>query len=118
MDKFFDFFRLRVSGFVVGNLNIIFDAGEFAELCFNDNAVFVCISDNFLRTLDVLFEVILRAVVHDRCESIVDASLAGLKIRTVVKMQGDRNVIHFESCEDEMAEIRSLGVFTGTGRCL
>lgn len=92
------------------NLYIIFDAGEFAELSFDDDIMLMSISDDFLRAFDVLFEVIVRTIEHDGRETIIDAGFAGLEIRTMIEVQGDRNIVDLEGCLYEVTEIRALGI--------
>ena len=109
-NEFLNLFRLRVSCLVSSNLYIIFDAGEFAELSFDNDAMLMCISNDFLRALDVLFELVLGAIEHYGREAIIDAGLAGLEIRTMIEVQSDRNIVDLEGCLDEVTEIRALSV--------
>ena len=117
-DELFDFFRLRVSCIMRSDLHIVLDAGELAELCLDDDAVLVCVSNDFLRALDVLFELILGAIIHDGRETVIDAGFARLEVRAVIEVQGDRDVVDLEGSEDEMTEIRALCIFAGAGGCL
>ena len=109
-NEFLNLFRLRVSCLVSSDLYIIFDAGEFAELSFDNDAMLMCISNDFLRALDVLFELVLGAIEHYGREAIIDAGLAGLEIRTMIEVQSDRNIVDLEGCLDEVTEIRALSV--------
>ena len=70
----------------------------------------MCISNDFLRALDVLFELVLGAIEHYGREAIIDAGLAGLEIRTMIEVQSDRNIVDLEGCLDEVTEIRALSV--------
>ena len=70
----------------------------------------MCVSDDFLRALDVLFELVLRAIVHDGSEAVIDAGFAGLEVRAVIEVQSDRNIVDLKSSLNEVAEIRALSV--------
>ena len=109
-NEFLNLFRLRVSCLVSSNLYIVLDASELTELSLDDNAMLMCISDDFLRAFDILFELVLRAIEHNGRETIIDAGFAGLEIRTMVEVQSDRNIVDLEGCLDEVTEIRALSV--------
>ena len=117
-DEFFYFFRLRVSCFVSSNLNIIFDTSQFTQLSFYANAMFMSVSNNFLRTFDVLFEIIVRTIEHYGSETVIDASFAGFEICAMVEVQSNGNVVNFQSSLNEVTEIRALCIFASTSRCL
>ena len=54
--EFFDFFRTRVVSFVGSDFDIVFDAGQLAEFAFDDDAVSVCVFNDFFREGDIVFE--------------------------------------------------------------
>ncbi len=114
-NEFLNLFRLRVSCFVSSNLYIIFDAGELTELSFDNDAMLMSISNDFLRAFDVLFELVFRAIEHNGREAIIDA---GLEIRTMIEVQSDRNIVDLKSCLDEVTEIRALSVLARAGGSL
>lgn len=97
---------------------IILDAGELTELSFDNDAMLMGISNDFLRAFDVLFELILGAIEHNGREAIIDAGFAGLEIRTMIEVQSDRNIVDLKSCLDEVTEIRALGILACAGGSL
>ena len=80
--------------------------------------MFMCVSNNFLGALDVLFEVIVRTIEHYGSETVIDASLAGFEICAMIEVQGNGDVVDFQSSLHEVTEIRALCIFASTGRCL
>ena len=97
---------------------IILDAGELTELSFDNDAMLMGISNDFLRAFDVLFELILGAIEHNGREAIIDAGFAGLEIRTMIEVQSDRNIVDLKRCFDEVTEIRALGILACAGGSL
>ncbi len=104
--------------FVGSDFDIVFDAGQLAEFAFDDDAVSVCIFNDFFREGDIVFERMFRAVDHDGSETAVDAVFAGFKVSAVVEVKGDGEIMIFQSCFYEMFQIRRFSVFAGTGRSL
>ena len=109
--EFFDFFRTRVVSFVGSDFDIVFDAGQLAEFAFDDDAVSVCVFNDFFREGDIVFERMFRAVDHDGSETAVDAVFAGFKVSAVVEVKGDGEIMIFQSCFYEMFQIRRFSVF-------
>ena len=116
--EFFDFFRTRIVSFMGSDFDIVFDAGQLAEFAFDDDAVSVCVFNDFFREGDIVFERMFRAVDHDGSETAVDAVFAGFKVSAVVEVKGDGEIMIFQSCFYEMFQIRRFSVFAGTGRSL
>ena len=108
LDELLNLFRLRVGSLVCGNLYIVLDAGELTELCLDDDAMLMRISDNLLRALDVFLECIVRAIEHDGSEASIDAGLARLEVWTMIEVQRDGDIVDFESSLYEMHEISML----------
>ena len=100
------------------DFDIVFDAGQLAEFAFDDDAVSVCVFNDFFREGDIVFERMFRAVNHDGSETAVDAVFAGFKVSAVVEVKGDGEIMIFQSCFYEMFQIRRFSVFAGTGRSL
>ena len=117
-NEFLNLFRLRVSCLVSSNLYIILDTSKFAELSLNANAMLMSVSNNFLRTFDVLFEVIVRTIEHDRRETVIDASFASLEVCAVVEVQSNRDIVDLQSSLNEVTEIRALCIFTSASGSL
>ena len=75
--KFFDFFRTGIVSFMSSDFDIIFDAGQLAQFAFDDDAVSVCIFNDFFRDGDIVFERMFRAVDHDGSETAVESQRRG-----------------------------------------
>lgn len=104
-------FRMGVGGILSRNLYVILNAGQSAELSLNDNAVSVSVLYDLLGLLNVLVERTGGAVDHDGSEAAVDAGLAGLEVRAVVQMQGDRNIrALLNSCLYHLYEVGVVSV--------
>jgi len=86
-NEFFNFLRLGVGLLTVLNLNFILDAGKSAELAFNNYAVVVCVFNYLSGNLDIFLKGKVGTVDHNGSKATVDASLAGFKVRTVVKVK-------------------------------
>ena len=84
-NELFDFFRTGVG--TDSMADFVFDAGQSAELSFDNNAVVVCVLNDLLGDLDVLLEGLGRCVDHNGGEAVVDAGLAGLEGIAVIQMQ-------------------------------
>ena len=80
---------LRVSQFTSGN-DTVFLTADTADLTLDGKSLRVCQFDHFLGFCQVLFEIIVRSVEHDRSKSGFDARFCAF-IRTVVQMQGNWN---------------------------
>ena len=91
-DELLDFFGMGVGSLVCGDLHFVLDAGQRAELSFDDDAVVVRVLDDLLGDLDVLGKGLGGGVDHNGGEAAVDAALAGLKVGAVVQMQNDGDI--------------------------
>ena len=104
-------FRMGVGGILSRNLYVILNAGQSAELSLNDNTVSVSVLYDLLGLLNVLVERTGGAVDHNGGETAVDAGLAGLEVRAVVQMQGDRNIrALLNSCLYHLYEVGVVSV--------
>ena len=93
---FYEFYSLlwvRKGGIAGVYVDRIFDAGQLAQLSFDDDAFIVGVFYDLLRQGDVFFEGVFGTVDHDRRETAIDASLADFKISTMVQMQGNGDVL-------------------------
>ena len=91
-DELLDLFGMGVGRLVRGDLDLVLDAGEGAELGLDHHAVVVGVLNDLLGDLDVLGKGLGGGVDHDGGEAAVDAGLAGLKVRAVVQVQHDGDV--------------------------
>ena len=101
-----------------GDLHIVLDARELSKLALNDDIVCMGVLDDALRKFDVLLEAQVRAVDHDGGEAAVDAGLANVKVRAVIEVQCDGNIVDFKSCLDEMDKVLMTSVLACTRRDL
>ena len=91
-DEFLDLFGAGVGRLVRGDLDLILDAGERAKLGLDHDAMVVRVFDDLLRDLDVFGKGLGGGVDHHGGEAAVDAGLAGLEVRAVVKVQHDGDI--------------------------
>ena len=87
-----DLLGAGVGSLVSGDLDLVLDAGQSAQLGLDHNAVIVGILHDLLGDLDVLGKGLAGSVDHDGGEATVNAALAGLEVRAVVQMQNDGDI--------------------------
>ena len=75
-----------------GDLHIILDAGQSAQLGLHDDAVVVGVLHDLAGDLDVLGKGLGGSVDHNGGKAAVDAGLAGLKVGAVIQVQGDGDI--------------------------
>ena len=75
-----DLLGAGVGGLVSGDLDLILNAGQSAQLGLDHNAVIVGILHDLLGDLDVLGKGLGGSVDHDGGEAAVNAALAGLEV--------------------------------------
>ena len=113
-DEFLDFFGMGVGRLVRGDLDLVLDTGEGAELGLDHDAVVMCVLDDLLRDLDIFGKGLGGGVDHDRGEAAVDAGLAGLEVRAVVKVQHDGDIgAALDSSFHELDEVGVVRVGAG-----
>ena len=113
--ELFYFLRLCVGGILLRHVYIVLDASQSAQLSLYDYTVLMRILDHLAGDLDVLLERFGGSVDHDRSKSTVDAGLAGLKIRTVIQVQCDRNIrALLHRCLYQLDQVGVVGIGTGT----
>ena len=88
-DELLHLFGAGVAGILGLDLHLVLHAGQGAQLGLDHHAVVVGVLHDLLGDLDVLGKGLGAGVDHDGGEAAVDAGLAGLKVRTVVQVQGD-----------------------------
>ena len=116
--EFFHFVGRSEHSVMCGNVDVIFDARELAELRFDDHAVIVRVFDHLLGDGDVLFPRLGGSVDHDGGEAAVDGGLADLEVCAVVEVHGDGDVRRLHRGFDEMAKVHGVGVLSRACRDL
>ena len=91
-NELLDLLGAGVGSLVSGDLHIVLDAGQSAQLGLDHNAVIVGILHDLLGDLDVLGKGLAGSIDHDGGEAAVNAALAGLEVRAVVQMQNDGDI--------------------------
>ena len=108
-DEFLDLFRTGVGADCVADL--VLDAGQGAELAFDDDAVVMGILDDLAGQGDVVLEAVGGAVDHDGGEAAVDAALAGLEVGAVIQMQDDGDIrVLDDGSLDQLHQIGVVGI--------
>ncbi len=112
--ELFDFLGTGIGGSLSGDIDLVLNASQGAQLSLNDNAVVVCILNDLLGDGDVLLKGLGGGVDHNGGETAVDAGLAGLKAVTVVQVQSDGNLGALDhSGLDQLDQVSGVGVGTG-----
>ena len=110
-DEFLDLLRVGVGGVLGGDVDLVLDACQRTELGLDHDAVIMGVLDDLARDLDVLREGLGGGVDHDGGEAAVDAALAGLKVGTVIQMQGNGDVgILDDSGLDQLHQVSMVRV--------
>ena len=76
----------------------IFDTCKTTKLTFYAYAMSVCIINNLLGQLDVVFKAVVRTIDHNGGKSAIDTGLTKLEAVTMVKVKSDRKVALKKSC--------------------
>ena len=113
-----DFVGRGEHGVVCGDVDVILDARELAELCLDDHAVVMCILDHLFGDGDVLLPRLGGSVDHDGSEASVDGCLADVEVCAVVEVHGNGDVRRLHRGFDEVTKVHGVGVLSGTGRDL
>ena len=113
--ELFDLLGTGVGGSLSGDIDLVLDAGQGAQLSLNHNTVIVSVLNDLLGDLDVLLERLGGGVDHDGGEAAVNAGLAGLEGVAVVQVQGDGNVGALDNGSlHHLHQVGGVGVLTGT----
>ena len=113
-DELLDLLRTGIGSSVSGNLNIVLDAGQSAQLSLNHHAVVVSVLNNLLGDLDVLLERLGGGVDHDGGEATVDAALTSLEVGAVIQVQSDGNVGALnDSSLNQLHQVGVVGIGAG-----
>ena len=97
-NKIIYFFRSCIRCVFSVNLYIIFNTCKCTKLTLNNYAVSVCIFNNLLCKSNIFFIWKWRTVNHNRSKSTVNTCFASFKVRTVVKVKGNRKTCFFSCC--------------------
>ncbi len=92
LNKFLHLLRAGVGGILGGDLHVVLNAGEGAQLGLYDDAVVMGILHHLLGDFNVLREGLGAGVDHDGGKAAVDAALAGLEVRAVIQVQRDGDI--------------------------
>ena len=114
-DKFLHLLRVGVGGVLGGDVHVVLNAGQAAQLPFHHHAVGVGILHHLTGEGDVLLEVVLGTVDHDGGKAPVDAGLADFKILPVVQVQGDGQAGVGNGGLNQLHEVAVLGILPGAG---
>lgn len=123
-DKFFNLVGIGELSVFCGNVDCIFDACEFAELCFDDNAVIVSVFDNLLCDGDVFRKRMCACVDHNGSETAVNAVFAECEAVAVVEVQANGKTACFDCRFNHLGEVSGVCIFSCAGgnlknkRCL
>ena len=101
-------------GLLGGDLHIVLNAGQSAQLGLYHHAVVMGILHDLLGDLDVLREGLAGGIDHDRGKAAVNAGLAGLEVGAVVQVQSDGNLGAFDhSGFHQLHQIGVVGIGAG-----
>ena len=114
-NKFFHFFGTGIGSVFGTDIDIVFNAGELAQLPFDDYAVIVGVFHDLFGQSDIFFKRKFRTVDHDRGKTTVDTAFANFKIRAVIQMETDRQAGFDNGGFHQFHQIGGIGVFTGAG---
>ena len=96
------------------DLDVVLDAGQGAELRFDNHTVIVGILNDLAGDLDVFGKGLGGGVDHDGGEAAVHTGLAGLKVGAVVKVEGNGDVGAFDhSGLNQLDQIGVVGIGAG-----
>ena len=101
---------LCVGCVLIGNINVILNTCKLTKLALNNNAVSVSIVNNLFGYFNIFFIGEMRAVNHNGSKAAVNASLAGLKIGAVVKVQSNGKTRCFNSSLNKLNEISVVSI--------
>ena len=114
-DELLDLIGTGVGGILLGDVDIVLDAGQTAELTLDNDTLGVGILNDLAGQSDVVLEGMLGTVDHNGGEAAVDAGLADLEVLTVVKVDADGQVGVLNGSLDELHQVNVLGVLAGAG---
>ena len=114
-DELLDLLGAGVAAVLRADVHVVLDAGQTAELAFDDHAVVVGVFHHLAGEGDVVLEAVLAAVDHDAGEAAVDAALADLEALAVVQMDADGKAGIRLGRLDQLHQVHVLGVFSGAG---
>lgn len=92
LHKFLDIFGTGVGGVGSRDVDIVLNAGQGTQFCFDYNAVVMGVFYDLLGHGDILFKGERGTVDHNGGKSAVDTRFTGFEIRAVVQMECDGQV--------------------------
>lgn len=96
-----------------GDLDLVLDTGEGAELGLDHDAVVMCVLDNLLRDLDIFGKGLGGGVDHHGGEAVLNAGLAQLEAVAVVQVQGDGQAGLDDGGLHQLLQIGAVGIGPG-----
>lgn len=99
-DEFLNLVGVGVARVFGVDFDCVFNACEFAEFCFDDDAVVVCVFDNLFGDADVFGEGVRACVNHNGSETAVNTVFAECEAVAVVKVQSNGQTAGFDCCFD------------------
>ncbi|MPM66920.1 hypothetical protein SDC9_113834 [bioreactor metagenome] len=94
----------------MGDLDIVFHAGQAAQLGLNGDVAVVRVLHHAAGQGDVFFKAQVAAVDHDAGKAAVNAAFAGLKIGAVVEMHGNGQTAGFHGGLNQLHQVGVVGV--------
>ena len=114
-DELLHLVGVGVGGIGSGDVHVVLDAGQTAQLTLDDDTVLVGVLHDLAGQGDVVLERMLGAVDHHGGEASVDAGLADVKVLAVVQVQGDGQARVLHGGLHQLHQVAVLGVFSGPG---
>ncbi len=114
-DKVLHLGRVGEVGVVLGDVDVVLDAGQLAQLRLYHNPLIVGVLHHLAGEGHVVLVVVVAAIDHHRGKAPVDAGFADFKIRAVVQMQGDGQAGIGNGGLHQLGEVDMLGVLAGAG---
>ena len=113
-DKLLHLLRVGVVGVLGGNLHVVLDAGQSAQLSLHHHAVVVGVLHHLAGNRDVFLKGLGGGVNHNGSEAAVNAGLAQLEAVTVVQVEADGQTGFDDGRLYQLNEIGVVGVGPGT----
>ena len=118
LDELLYLVGVGVGGVGGGDVHVVLDAGQTAQLPFHHHAVGVGVLHHLTGEGDVVLEGMLGPVDHHGGEAPVDAGFADLKILPVVQVQGHGQAGVLDGGLHQLPQVDGLGILPGPGRHL
>ena len=117
-NKLFDFVRTGIRSILSRHIDSVFDTGKTTELTFDNNAMSMCILNDFFCQFDIVLEGMVATVDHNGSKAAVDAGFAQFESVTVVEVQTNGKICFNDSSFHQFDQIGVVGIFTSASRNL